>query len=89
MEQLSGPALRVAQQMSHTVLASKEGAEKLLEALASSLKPRRAQEARELYAAGAREGHGANVDLFSPSTGLRPGFDRSGRGAEVAGGDAR
>lgn len=45
------PALRVAQQVPQSVLASKEGVKKLLESLASKLKPRRVQEARELYAA--------------------------------------
>ena len=79
VEQLSGPALRVAQQMPHSVLASKEGAEKLLDALATSLKPRRAQEARELYAAGAREG-GILSRQATPPSRCRPTWsvDRPG-----------
>ena len=79
MEQLSGPALRVAQQMPYFILASKEGAEKLLDALATSLKPRRAQEARELYAAGAREG-GILSRQATPPSRCRPTWsvDRPG-----------
>ena len=50
-EHLSGPALRVAQLMSTSDLAAEKGAETLLKKLGESLKPRRIQEARELYQA--------------------------------------
>ena len=56
VEGLSGPALRVAQQMSAKTLATPKGPDELLENLQASFKPRRVQEARELYAAGAKEG---------------------------------
>ena len=49
VEGLSGAALKVAQQIPTKVLASPEGAEELLGHLSMSLKPRRTQEARELY----------------------------------------
>ena len=55
-EHLSGPALRVAQLMSTSDLAAEKGAETLLKKLGESLKPRRIQEARELYQAGAQPG---------------------------------
>ena len=56
VEGLRGQALRLAQQVNLTTLSSKDGAEALLKVFNETLKPRRAQEARELYAAGAREG---------------------------------
>lgn len=55
-EALSGPALRVAQGIDTKLLAKKEGHEELLKALFAAFKPRREQEARELYSAGSREG---------------------------------
>ena len=56
VEGLRGQALRLAQQVNLSTLSSKDGAEALLKVFNETLKPRRAQEARELYAAGAREG---------------------------------
>ena len=53
-ENLSGAAMRVAQLMSAQELAADKGAETLLKKLAESLRPRRIQEARELYSAGAQ-----------------------------------
>ena len=56
VEGLRGQALRLAQQLSIKKLASGDGPEELLKIFNTSLKPRREQEARELYAAGCREG---------------------------------
>ena len=55
VEGLSGSALRIAQLISTTELAGEKGAEMLLEKLNETLKPRRIQEARELYMAGAQQ----------------------------------
>ena len=53
VEGLSGSALRVAQTMDFSELSQPEaGVEKLLAAFDKELRPRRAQQARELYAAG-------------------------------------
>ena len=53
VEGLSGTALRVAQTIDFNELSKPEaGVEKLLGAFEKELKPRRAQQARELYAAG-------------------------------------
>eukprot|EP00435_Cladocopium_sp_Y103_P075102 s182_g54.t1 len=53
VEGLSGTALRVAQTLDFKELSKPEaGVEKLLAAFEKELKPRRAQQARELYAAG-------------------------------------
>ena len=56
VEGLRGQAFRLAQQVDLATLASEKGAETLLRTLNDNLKPRKAQEARELYAAGSREG---------------------------------
>ena len=56
IEGLRGTALRMAQSMESSVLASEKGPEELLRTFESALKPRREQEARELYAAGCRDG---------------------------------
>ena len=56
LEGLRGPAFRLAQQMDMTELASEGGPEKLLNLFEKHLKPRKAQEARELYAAGSKDG---------------------------------
>ena len=53
VEGLSGTALRLAQTLKLEDLAAEDGAEKLLTALEGQLKPKRLQQARELYAAGA------------------------------------
>ena len=53
VEGLTGTALRLAQTMSFEDLATDDGAEKLLGSLEKQLKPKRLQQARELYAAGA------------------------------------
>ena len=53
VEGLTGTALRLAQTLSLEDLAKDDGAEKLLSALEGQLKPKRVQQARELYAAGA------------------------------------
>ena len=55
VEGLSGSALRIAQLIDTTELAGEKGAEKLLDRLNETLKPRRIQEARELYMAGAQQ----------------------------------
>ena len=56
LEGLRGPAFRLAQQMDMTELASESGPEKLLNLFEKHLKPRKAQEARELYAARSKDG---------------------------------
>ena len=56
VEGLRGPALRLVQQLDIQTLGSPEGPKKLLEVFHANLKPRKAQEARELYSAGARDG---------------------------------
>ena len=55
VEGLNGAALRVAQMITTTELAGDKGAEMLLERLIHALQPRRIQEARELYLAGAQQ----------------------------------
>ena len=56
-EGLRGQALRLSQTMDMQELAQEDGPEKLLLALfEKSLKPRKAQEARELYAVGCKDG---------------------------------
>ena len=55
VEGLSGSALRIAQLIDTTELAGEKGAEKLLDRWNETLKPRRIQEARELYMAGAQQ----------------------------------
>jgi hypothetical protein len=56
VEGLRGQAFRLAQQVDISVLASSAGPTTLLKTLNDNLKPRKEQEARELYAAGSREG---------------------------------
>ena len=56
VEGLRGPALRLAQQVDISVLSSSAGPTTLLKALNSNLKPRKEQQARELYSAGSKEG---------------------------------
>lgn len=56
IEGLRGTALRLAQTMKVEDLAKANGPEALLTLFEKSLKPRKAQEARELYSAGCREG---------------------------------
>ncbi|CAE7485137.1 RE2 [Symbiodinium sp. CCMP2592] len=56
VEGLRGPALHIVKRIDQTVLASDKGAAKILSELAETLRPRRTQEARELYLAGAKEG---------------------------------
>ncbi len=56
VEGLRGQAFRLAQQVDLSTLSSERGAEVLLKTFNDNLKPRKAQEARELYAAGSREG---------------------------------
>ena len=56
VEGLRGQAFRLAQQVDISVLASSAGPTSLLKTLNDNLKPRKEQEARELYAAGSREG---------------------------------
>lgn len=56
VEGLRGPALRLAQQVDIKALGSENGPKALLKVFHETLKPRKAQEARELYSAGAREG---------------------------------
>ena len=56
IEGLRGPALRLSQQLGPEELAKADGADKLISLFEKSFKPRRDQEARELYAAGSRDG---------------------------------
>ena len=56
LEGLSGHALQVAQLMDLEQLAGTEGAQKLMDHLQLQLRPRREQQARELYEAGAVAG---------------------------------
>ena len=54
VEGLSGAALQVAREISMEQLASEKGPKELLDLLYQAFQPRRTQEARELYAAGAQ-----------------------------------
>ena len=56
LEGLRGSAFKIAQQVTIEDLGKKEGHEQLLSLLERSLKPRKDLEARELYAAGSRDG---------------------------------
>ena len=56
IEGLRGSALRMAQSLDPAVLAGEKGPETLIALFEKSLKPRKEQEARELYAAGSRDG---------------------------------
>ena len=56
LEGLRGSAFKIAQQVNIEELGKKEGHEQLLSLLERSLKPRKDLEARELYAAGSRDG---------------------------------
>lgn len=53
---LRGMALQIARQIPVEVLSSAKGPQQLLKSLAEALRPRRVQEARELYSAGAQTG---------------------------------
>ena len=55
VEGLRGPALHIVKQLDPETLASDKGAEAIVKKLTETLRPRRQQEARELYQAGARE----------------------------------
>ena len=57
VEGLRGPALYIVKALKEDLITSAKGPEAILQALVSSLRPRRQQEARELYLAGSRE-HG-------------------------------
>ena len=54
IEGLTGAALQVAREISLETLASEKGPSELVSLLYKAFRPRRAQEARELYAAGAQ-----------------------------------
>ena len=56
IEGLRGPALRIVQQLDVQVLGGTDGPKKILEVFHANLRPRKTQEARELYTVGAREG---------------------------------
>ena len=56
VEGLRGPALRLVQQLDIQTLGASDGPKRILEVFHVNLKPRKAQEARELYSAGASEG---------------------------------
>ena len=56
IEGLRGDAFRLAQQLSTEDLAGEDGPQLLLALFNENLKPRKAQEARELFAAGSRDG---------------------------------
>ncbi|CAE7367988.1 RE1 [Symbiodinium necroappetens] len=55
VEGLRGPALHIVRAVKEETLIGEKGPEAILEALVRSLRPRRQQEARELYLAGSRE----------------------------------
>ena len=57
VEGLRGPALHIVKQLDPETLASDKGPELIVKKLTEALRPRRQQEARELYQAGAKE-HG-------------------------------
>ena len=57
VEGLRGPALYIVKALKEDLITSEKGPEAIVQALVSSLRPRRQQEARELYLAGSRE-HG-------------------------------
>ena len=57
VEGLRGPALHIVKQLDPETLASEKGPELIVKKLTETLRPRRQQEARELYQAGAKE-HG-------------------------------
>ena len=56
IEGLRGPALHIVRAIKEEILSSDKGPEAILQALVTALRPRRQQEARELYLAGSREG---------------------------------
>eukprot|EP00439_Symbiodinium_sp_Y106_P072384 s1237_g13.t1 len=56
IEGLSGQALKVAQQLELSKLDATKGLDYLIEAITNDLRPRRMQQARELYEAGAQQG---------------------------------
>ena len=66
VEGLRGPALRLAQQIAPEKLATGDGPEMLIKHFHANLKPRRAQEARELFAAGSRDGGVLSRQLTEP-----------------------
>ncbi|CAE7561028.1 RE2 [Symbiodinium necroappetens] len=56
VEGLSGQALKIAQQLDVSKLAAEGGVDYLIEKMSTELRPRRMQQARELYEAGAQQG---------------------------------
>ncbi|CAE7536321.1 RE2 [Symbiodinium microadriaticum] len=56
VEGLSGQALKIAQQLDVSKLAAEGGVDYLIEKISTELRPRRMQQARELYEAGAQQG---------------------------------
>ncbi len=56
VEGLRGDALKLAQQLKMEDLSKSTGPDQLLKLFAENLKPRKAQEARELFAAGSKDG---------------------------------
>ena len=66
VEGLRGPALRLAQQVDIKTLGGDGGPKALLKVFHETLKPRKIQEARELYSAGAREGGPMARQLSEP-----------------------
>ena len=66
IEGLRGPALRLAQQVDIKTLGSEGGPKALLKVFHETLKPRKTQEARELYSAGAKEGGAMSRQTSEP-----------------------
>ena len=66
VEGLRGPALRLVQQLDIQTLGASDGPKRILEVFHVNLKPRKAQEARELYSAI----HRIYVELCCPQEGL-------------------
>ncbi|CAE7370648.1 TY4B-J, partial [Symbiodinium sp. CCMP2456] len=70
VEGLSGQALKIAQQLDVSKLDTADGTDYLIEKISSELRPRRMQQARELYEAGAQQGgmlsrqHGESMSQY-------------------------
>ena len=57
VEELRGPALHIIKSIPEEVLSTEKGPDTIAQTLVKALRPRRQQEARELYLAGAKD-HG-------------------------------
>ena len=94
LEGLSGHALQVAQLLDIDELEKKSGVDFLIEKFQTELRqtelrPRRMQQARELYEAGAQTAHRKHGPVHPQKTCLVPCHARHGHGAQAAGDCAR